>query len=118
MTTRHIAVFAITHPWMQEMIRQVDPPDFEVKFLDMNNPAEVQSLLPQADFLVGGRLMPEQLSLLKRCKLIQSQGVGYDSVDVDALAAAGIPFALTPEGTVIGVAEHTILLILALYKLL
>ena len=82
----------------------------------MNNPNEVQSLLPQADFLVGGRLNGEQLSLLKRCKLIQSQGVGYDSVDVDALTAAGIPFALTPEGTVIGVAEHTILLILALYK--
>jgi phosphoglycerate dehydrogenase-like enzyme len=56
------------------------------------------------------------VALLKRCKLVHHQGVGYDEIDVAALKQAGIPLAITPEGTIIGVAEHTILLILALYK--
>ena len=51
-----------------------------------------------------------------RLKMIQHQGVGYERIDLDACRARGIPVALTPEGTSIGVAEHTILLILALYK--
>ena len=37
-------------------------------------------------------------------------------MDVKAAQKRGIPVALTPEGTSIGVAEHTILLMLALYK--
>jgi phosphoglycerate dehydrogenase-like enzyme len=51
-----------------------------------------------------------------RLKMIQHQGVGYERIDLEACRARGIPVALTPEGTSIGVAEHTILLILALYK--
>jgi phosphoglycerate dehydrogenase-like enzyme len=51
-----------------------------------------------------------------RLKMIQHQGVGYERIDLDACRARGIPVALTPEGTSIAVAEHTILLILALYK--
>ena len=47
------------------------------------------------------------------------QGVGYhDTVDRAALSARGIPLALTPEGTTIGVAEHAVLLMLAVVKLL
>ena len=51
-----------------------------------------------------------------RLKMIQHQGVGYERIDLEACRVRGIPVALTPEGTSIGVAEHTILLILALYK--
>ena len=111
-----LAVFALTHPWLQEMILKVAPATFEVKFLDSQDEAAVQTLLPQADVLMANYLPAEWVPLLKRCKLVQHQGVGYDGLDVAALAEAGIPVAITPEGTVIGVAEHTILLILALYK--
>lgn len=110
------AVFALSHPWMQEMILKAAPADFEVKFLDSADAAAVQSLLPQADVLMANHVPAEWVPLLARCKLVQHQGVGYDGIDVAALDEAGIPVALTPEGTVIGVAEHTILLILALYK--
>jgi phosphoglycerate dehydrogenase-like enzyme len=48
--------------------------------------------------------------------MIQHQGVGYDRTDVQAAARCGIPVALCPEGTTVGVAEHTILLVLAVYK--
>jgi len=42
--------------------------------------------------------------------------VGYEHIDVAACQARGIPVAITPEGTVQGVAEHTILMMLALLK--
>ena len=47
---------------------------------------------------------------------MQHQGVGYDNVDVPACRARVASVALTPEGTTTGVAEHTFLLLLALYK--
>jgi phosphoglycerate dehydrogenase-like enzyme len=101
---------------MQEMVLKVAPEEFEVKFLDPKNETEVRTLLPVADFLMINELPAERVALLERCKLVQHQGVGYDGIDLAALTQAGIPLATTPEGTIIGVAEHTILLILALSK--
>ena len=50
-------------------------------------------------------------------KLLHHQGVGYqDTVDVAALKARSISLALTPAGTSVGVAEHTLLLCLAVCK--
>jgi phosphoglycerate dehydrogenase-like enzyme len=56
------------------------------------------------------------LAAAPRLLMIQHQGVGYERIDLEACRARGIPVALTPEGTSIGVAEHTLLLILAVYK--
>jgi phosphoglycerate dehydrogenase-like enzyme len=42
--------------------------------------------------------------------------VGYEKIDTAACLEHGVLLALTPQGTTAGVAEHTILLILALYK--
>lgn len=111
-----LAVFTLTHPWIQEMVLEAAPPEFAVEFVDIRDESQVQYLFPQADFLISNPLTAKHVALLKRCKLVQLLGVGYNGIDVDALTRAGIPLAATPEGTVIGVAEHTILLILALYK--
>ena len=46
MTAKPLAVFAFTHPWMQEMVLEAAPSDFEIRFLDVDNPDEVQLLLP------------------------------------------------------------------------
>jgi D-3-phosphoglycerate dehydrogenase len=56
------------------------------------------------------------LDLMPRLRLIQFQGTGYPEPPVLAARARGVPVTITPEGTCLGVAEHTILLILALYK--
>jgi phosphoglycerate dehydrogenase-like enzyme len=114
---RPVAVFQAANRWMQEVIREAAPRDFDVRFLeDPTNATQVRDLLAEADFLVTVRLPEAWTPWLTRCRLVQVQGVGYDGVDRSALFRAGIPLAITPEGTVDGVAEHTILLILALYK--
>jgi phosphoglycerate dehydrogenase-like enzyme len=62
--------------------------------------------LTAADVAIAGKL-----------KLVHHQGVGYqDTVPVACLAERGIRLALTPDGTTTGVAEHTVLLMLAVSK--
>lgn len=56
------------------------------------------------------------LSLAPRVRFIQRPGVGYDNIDIAALKARGILAAYTPGANAAAVAEHTILLMLALIK--
>jgi phosphoglycerate dehydrogenase-like enzyme len=56
------------------------------------------------------------LSLAPHVRLVQRVGVGYDNLDLDALKAGGIVASYTPGANASSVAEHTILLMLALLK--
>ena len=49
-------------------------------------------------------------------KVIGRTGVGYDSVDVEAATALGIPVVITPGANSRSVAEHVVALMLALSK--
>jgi phosphoglycerate dehydrogenase-like enzyme len=52
-----------------------------------------------------------------KLELVHHQGVGWqDTTDHAVLRGRRIPLAFTPEGTTTGVAEHTVLLILAVLK--
>ena len=67
--------------------------------------------------LVGHRpIDAELLALAPRLRLIQRIGIGYENVDVEAVAQAGIPTAYTPGANAGAVAEHTLMLMLALIK--
>jgi phosphoglycerate dehydrogenase-like enzyme len=56
------------------------------------------------------------LSVVPRVRFVQRVGVGYDNLDLEALQAAGVVAAYTPGANAVAVAEHTILLMLALLK--
>jgi len=56
------------------------------------------------------------LSILPHVRFVQDVGVGYDNLDLAALQAAGVIAAYTPGVNAVAVAEHTILLMLALLK--
>ena len=71
-----------------------------------------------ADFLVVG-LEPVNTALLgrtQRLKLIQRLGVGYNNIDLEAAAQYGVPVCNMPDFNAATVAEHTLMLILALYR--
>ena len=80
--------------------------------------AELRRLAAEAEVIVAAttRIDGEVLAAAPRLRHVQHQGVGYDNIDVPACAARGVSVALTPEGTTTGVAEHTFLLLLALFK--
>ena len=116
MQRKPLVVFTTVHPWIQRVVAEVQPPEFDVVFLDLADVGEIKSILPQADFLVCLKLSTAQAKLLTRCKLVIHNGVGYDAVDATTLQEMGIPLAITPAMTPEGVAEHTLMLILALSK--
>ena len=66
---------------------------------------QVERLLPLAHFLVTLKLPPAWIPLLKQCRLVQANGVGVDAIDVAGLRAAGIPVAISPQLTAVGVAD-------------
>jgi phosphoglycerate dehydrogenase-like enzyme len=74
-----------------------------------------------ADLLVGDYTggTPITRSIVKaagRLQLIQQPSVGYNHIDIEACREFGIPVANTPGANDIGVAEHTVMLVLACLK--
>lgn len=85
------------------------------------NPANYKEEMKDADALivraapakiVSREVMEDAGSL----KVIGRTGVGYDSVDVEAATALGIPVVITPGANNRAVAEHSLALMLALSK--
>jgi phosphoglycerate dehydrogenase-like enzyme len=103
---------------LQQTVRDALPPGWTLEVMETKERGEVLRRIAGADFVVVAttRVDAQLLQAATCLRHVQHQGVGYDNVDVAACRARGVTVALTPEGTTTGVAEHTILLILALYK--
>ena len=94
------------------------PEGFRLLVVTSRDRDELLDLVRDAEFLLvaTARVDEALVQAAPRLRLVQHQGVGYDNIDIEACRRAGISVALTPEGTTIGVAEHTLLLILALFR--
>lgn len=58
----------------------------------------------------------EMLRTAPRLRLLQKLGAGYDNVDLDTCRDRGIAVARLPGNNAVSVAEHTILLMLSVYR--
>jgi len=103
---------------LYEVMREEAPPGLQLLFLDSGRPEEVREKLPRADaiLIADAPLTTEMIQQAAKLKMVQHQGVGYERIDVKALAKAGVPLALCPAGTDEAVGEHTVLLMLAALK--
>jgi len=100
------------------MIRRELPPGWTLVTTRAATPDRCRAQLADVQFLLSATwpVGETELAAAPQLKMVQHQGVGYDKIDTAACAARGIPFAICPAGTTVGVAEHTLLLILAVYK--
>jgi D-3-phosphoglycerate dehydrogenase len=76
------------------------------------------ALLAEADALMV-RLFPvtaEVLAVAPRLRVIGRHGVGYDAIDIAAASARGIPVIYTPNANSDAVAEHCVMLMLAVAR--
>jgi D-3-phosphoglycerate dehydrogenase len=81
----------------------------------------VESYVPhlgQADavLLRTQPMTAETVALAPKLKIVSRHGVGYDAVDVKALNARGIPLAIVGDVNSRAVAEHTLMLMLAVAR--
>ena len=104
---------------MYGLIREVMPAGYELVTLETDEDEERCQKIQNCEVAVVAA-KPMTSSIIKAAgalQLIHHQGVGYhDTVDTQSLIERGIRLALTPAGTAIGVAEHTVLLTLAAAK--
>jgi len=108
----------ILTPEMKDATMSLLPPDFEFKSLSTNSVEEKIATSCDADFIfVGDETVPRiVLESAKRVKLIQKLGSGVDRIDITAATSLKIPVAVAPGLNAISVTEHTILLILAVFR--
>jgi len=120
MTAPHRVLYlSFGTPELYRMIRDAARPGFELLTLDAENEAERLDKLARSDAVIvaNTRFTAERIQAARQLKFVHHQGVGYqDTIDCAALAETGLPLAITPGGTSVGVAEHTVLLILAVLK--
>ena len=91
----------------------------DVKTFYCNSDADFNAEICSADALIVWHNCPinaSGIARLQRCKALIRNGVGFDSVDIAAAAARGIPVCNVPDYGTEEVADHAIALALALCR--
>ena len=91
----------------------------EVRTLPLDFNGQIPAEAREADALIlwhGPLVSGEIIARLKRCRAIIRNGVGYDTVDLKAAAARGIPVCNVPDYGTEEVADHALALALALCR--
>ena len=92
------------------------PPGVTLDMVPTRSDEDLAQHAADAEILLTFSLPARRLALCPRVRFIERLGVGLEGIDVAAIAATGIPAAYTPGANAVAVAEHTILLVLALTK--
>ena len=100
-----------------EMARSLTPPGFELVMVDPGTPEFYQAATDAEYYLGLARQMGgEFFRSTPKLKLVQLLSAGYDRVDVEAARKAKVPVANNGGANAIAVAEHTMMLMLAVLK--
>ncbi|MEQ8395792.1 2-hydroxyacid dehydrogenase [Thalassobaculum sp.] len=104
---------------LYDLIAEAGGRKFELVFLDGDDDSERCSKIAECEAVIcaAAPLRKRHIDAGTRLRIVHHQGVGWqDTTDWQEIRRRGLPLALTPEGTTIGVAEHTVLLMLAAAK--
>jgi phosphoglycerate dehydrogenase-like enzyme len=100
-----------------EIARSLTPQGFELLIAESGTP-EFYAAAAQAEYYLGlaRQMGGEFFRSAPKLKLVQLLSAGYDRVDIEAARKAGVPVSNNGGANAIAVAEHTIMLILAVLK--
>jgi phosphoglycerate dehydrogenase-like enzyme len=101
-----------------EVMQELAPAAFNVVLARPDSPEWAQTL-PQAEYLVGlgeAKMDDAFYRGARKLKLIQLLSAGYDRVDIEAARRAGVPVCNNGGANGIAVAEHAIMLMLAVAR--
>ncbi len=105
-------------PALLDIARSLVPAGFEMVVVDAGTP-EFTAALPDAAYYVGfprAEINNEFFKAAPGLKLVQLISAGYDRLDVAAAKRAGVPVANNGGSNAVAVAEHTLMLMLAVYR--
>src|SRR5438105_5449247 len=100
-----------------DIARSLTPPGFELVMADVGTPA-FYAAAAEAEYYLGlaRQMGGEFFRAAPKLRLVQLLSAGYDRVDVEAARKAGVPVANNGGANAIAVAEHTLMLMLAVLK--
>ena len=102
-----------------ETFRRLAPEGVEVVWVDVNQPMEQQAAQLQDAVAVIAAPSAFPVDLALRCpnlKLIQTVSAGTNMIDIAALQEIGIKVANNGGGNAVAVSEHTIALMVSVYR--
>ena len=114
-----IVYFTSQNPAVSHILLEYAPADFEIVVHPIDTDDEKKiSLVGDADFLLlfPGRLSGAVLKAAKKVKLIQLVSAGFDELDLELCRKLGIQVANNGGTNAQDVAEHTVALILGVYR--
>lgn len=105
-------------PYTRQMVSSMEkylPQGTEMVFIKDDSQYDA---LADADYIIlrTYRLDRPQIARLRKAKLIQRWGAGFDTVDIQAAGERGIPVAVCAGVNAQSVAELTVLMMLAIYR--
>jgi phosphoglycerate dehydrogenase-like enzyme len=106
-------------PDILELGQRMAPQGFRLHMMPTGASAsDIAAALRQAEYLLGFvRFLPDEAYTdAKRLRLVQVMSAGYDRVNIDGARKAGVPICSNGGANSVAVAEHTLMLILAVYR--
>ena len=96
----------------------LSPLEAEVLTIPSRDEQEFLDGARDADAIIGGKfaITKTLMENLERCRVIALRSVGADTVDLTAATALGIPVTNVPDVFIDEVADHTLALILAVFR--
>ncbi|NEU31813.1 3-phosphoglycerate dehydrogenase [bacterium LRH843] len=118
MSIKNILYFDRVYDDFKDLLIEHAPKEFNLWFWDEMNDAERSDKIKQADYLLvaARKFGKDIISKAEKARFIQKTGIGVDNIDIEAANQFNLPVCNTPGANATGVAELTILLILALYR--
>ena len=101
-----------------DIARELAPPGIDMIIARADTP-DSSAALPEAEYLVGLGEVKMDDAFYKsapKLKLVQLLSAGYDRVDIEAARRAGVPVCNNGGANAIAVAEHAIMLMLAVCR--
>jgi phosphoglycerate dehydrogenase-like enzyme len=100
-----------------DILRETLPKDFELELADPDAP-DLNDVLSDANFLLVTwcQVPRDVIAAARNVALIQTTVVGVNHIDLAAAREFGLPVANAAGGNAVAVAEHALLLMLAVYR--
>lgn len=111
----HLLVAGKLHPAGEALLQRLQGQGVTVDYVTEISEPSYAPLIHRADALVirTQPLSAATVALAGRLKVVSRHGVGYDSVDLDALNGRGIALTIVGDVNSVSVAEHAMMQLLA-----
>src|SRR5213594_3665493 len=100
-----------------DIARSLTPPGFELVMADVGTPQFYEAAAEAEYYLGFARQMGgEFFRAMPKLRLVQLTSAGYDRVDIEAARKAAVPVSNNGGANSVAVAEHAVMLMLAVLK--